>query len=299
MSLPDLPAPEQPAIHVHSKARGRLDPLSRVDITQQLGDRALSQEDLFWFNGMEGWKRLGDHPELLWFQAPAPAPAPAVQDEVGDGEVPGGLGVTRDIEATTAQDGALVEAQDAAADEALDAVFGELVEESWRYHHQHSFANHIDEVMVGAIITSCLEGGQSLIDLSSDGTHHYMRFEDLEDNSRMIVRLTHLTGSLTSAAVQGHRVSAIIGYGEKMRNFSKVWQALKAEYKSGLISRDAPGSISVDGDISSQYVYVQVKLFLKVEDYVDAEYDIDYATLGRHLGATAHALRKYLRGRFP
>jgi len=43
---------------------------------------------------------------------------------------------------------------------------------------------------------------------------------------------------------------------------------------------------------------VQVKLFLKVEDYVDAEYDIDYAALGRHFGATVHALRKYLRGRF-
>ena len=203
-----------------------------------------------------------------------------------------------DIQPTAAQEGALAEADTPEEDDALDAVFGTLVSESWRYHNQHAFAGHIDEVMVGAIITSCLEGGRSLIDLSSDGTHHYMRFENLKDQSRMIVRLTHLTGDVTTAAVQGHRVAAVIGYGEKLRDFTKVWQAIKAEYKSGLIARDAPGSISVDGDMASQYVYVQISLYLKVDDYIDHEYDIDYARLGEHLGATVHALRKYLRGRF-
>lgn len=208
-------------------------------------------------------------------------------------------GIQQDVEATTAQEGALVEAETGSADDdRLDAIFGDLIEQSWMFHHQHDFAGHIDEVMVGAVITSCLEGGQSLIDLNSDGTHHYMRFEDMEDHSRMIVRLTHLTGDLTTATVQGHRASVVIGYGERVRNFGKIWQAVKAEYKSGLISRDSPGSISVDGDMTSQYVYVQVRLYLKIDDYVDHEYDINYARLGEHLGATVHALRKYLRGRF-
>ena len=111
-------------------------------------------------------------------------------------------------------------------------------------------------------------------------------------------RLTHLTGSLTSAAVQGHRVGAVIGYGEKLKDFSRVWSAIKAEYKSGLVSRDTPGAISVDGDLSSQYVYVQIRLFLKVDDYVSRDYSIDYHRLDEHLDATLNALRKYLRGRF-
>ena len=110
--------------------------------------------------------------------------------------------------------------------------------------------------------------------------------------------MKYLTGSLTTAAVQGHRVGAVIGYGEKMKNFSRVWSAIKAEYKSGLISRDTPGAISVDGDMSSQYVYVQIRLFLKVDDYVSRDYSIDYHRLDEHLDATLNALRKYLRGRF-
>ena len=77
---------------------------------------------------------------------------------------------------------------------------------------------HVEQEVVDGV-----RRGLSLIDLSSDGTNHYMRFENMSDRSRVIIRLTHLTGSMTSAAVQGHRVGAVIGYGEKMKNFSKVW----------------------------------------------------------------------------
>lgn len=290
--MSQLPEPDAQVIHVHSQQRGRLEPISRRDLARQLDQEELSTADLVWYSGLDGWKPLAEMPELVRLPAPtpaAPAPTPA----------PAAAGISNDIEATTAQEGALVEAAIGSADDdRLDEIFGDLVEQSWTFHHQHDFATHIDEVMVGAIITSSLEGGHSLIDLTSDGTHHYMRFEDMEDHSRLIVRLTHLTGDLTTATVQGHRASVVVGYGERVRDFSKIWQAVKAEYKSGLISRDAPGSISVDGDMASQYVYVQVRLYLKIDDYIDHEYDINYARLGEHLGAAVHALRKYLRGRF-
>ena len=273
MSLPDLPAPDV-RIHVHSAREGKLE-LSRKEIAAQLAAGDLSAADLFWFSGMERWQPIGDHPSLTTLPAPAPAPEPAARPAVRDAHRESDL-----------------------SDDELDAVFGALIQESWQYHSDHSFASHIDEVMVGALITDGVRRGLSLIDLSSDGTNHYMRFENMSDRSRVIIRLTHLTGSLTTAAVQGHRVGAVIGYGEKMKNFSRVWSAIKAEYKSGLISRDTPGAISVDGDMSSQYVYVQIRLFLKVDDYVSRDYSIDYHRLDEHLDATLNALRKYLRGRF-
>lgn len=284
-----MPAPDDPIIHVHSQSRGRLQPMSHRDLTQKLQSGVLRHDDLAWFSGMEEWRPLSTFSTLRTEPSVPDAPEGAVSV----------AGISTDIQATRVQDGVLPEADTGTADdERLEGIFGTLVEQSWDFHHQHDFASHIDEVMVGAIITSCLESGRSLIDLTSDGTHHYMRFEKLKDQSQIIVRLTHLTGDLTTATVQGHRVSVVVGYGERIRNFKKIWQALKAEYKSGLISRDSPGSISVDGDLASQYVYVQVRLYLKIDDYIDHEYDIHYARLGEHLGAVVHALRKYLRGRF-
>ncbi len=185
-----------------------------------------------------------------------------------------------------------------AEDNRLDGVFGELVTQSWDYYEAHAFSSHIDEVFLGAIITSTLDSGCALIDISSDGTHHYLRFEDLEDHSRIVYRMTHLTPALGQSKVLGQRASVVVGYGERAGNFQKIWKALKAEYKSGLVSSPEPGTITVDGDMNSGYVYVQVDLFLSIDDYVAQDYAIDYRLLQDHLAATHNALRKYLRGRF-
>ena len=60
-----------------------------------------------------------------------------------------------------------------------------------------------------------------------------------------------------------------------------------------------PGIITVDGDISSQYIYVEVGLIWDLNDYLDGEnaYKVQYPKLSRDIGATLHALRKYLHGR--
>ena len=172
------------------------------------------------------------------------------------------------------------------------------MESSWDYLQEHRFAGHIDEVFLGAVITSTLDAGYSLIDLSSDGQNHYLRFENLRDNSRVVVRLRHLTGDLAAAKVLGQKASAVIGYGEKMSNASTVVQALKQELKSGFMASSEPGSISVDGDLTSGYVYAQVDLYLEIDKYVQPDYTTDHALLAEHLASCVHALRKYLRGRF-
>ena len=267
-------------IHVHTAA-GRTE-LSRRQIHDQLVGGQVASTDLFWFSGMDSWQPIGVHPALTDFPE-----APAERVESAPVASPASAAPERDSHR-----------ESDLSDDELDVVFGELIEESWAYHSDHSFASHIDEVMVGALITDGVRRGLSLIDLSSDGTNHYMRFEKIGEGSRVIIRLTHLTGNMTTAATQGHRVAAVIGYGEKLKDFSRVWSAIKAEYKSGLVARDTPGAISVDGDMSSQYVYVQIRLFLKIDDYIERDYSIDYHRLDEHLDATLNALRKYLRGRF-
>ena len=257
--LPPLPAPDAVAIHVHGTS-GQAGPYSRRDLHARLANNASTADDSFWFEGMDGWARIGSHPDLF-----------------GD------------------FDGS---AKNESKDDRNDRLFGGLVQASWAWYNSQRFSTHVDEVFLGAVITTILDQGYALIDLSSDGTHHYTRFQNLKDNTRIMVRVTHLTQDPVRAKVLGNRASVIIGYGERSDDFGRIMQALKAEVKSGYIQTAEPGTITVDGDLPSGYVYVSVDLYLNIDDYVAPSYAIDYTRLKEHLDVTLHALRKYLRGRF-
>jgi hypothetical protein len=252
---------------IHTSAGEQIGPFSRKQVADKLAKGELTGDDHFWFDGWSGWTKLADHDEL-------------VDLSVDSGDAPAGP------------------APGESEDDYLDRVFGELVQASWDWHDDHAFAQHVDEVFLGAVITATLDAGYQLIDLTSDGTHHYLRFEDPTDNSRMIFRLTHLTGSRSLAKILGHRASVIVGYGQRTKNIGQVMKAVQAEYKSGFIRDDEPGTISVDGDLQSGYVYVQVDLTWTIDEYVDRDYTIHYAHLTKHIRACRHALKKYLNGRF-
>jgi len=260
------PAPDRAVVLVHTRAGKQLGPFTRRVVAQMLARNEIVPADHFWFDGWTGWTPLGDHPDL-----------------------------TEDL---SVPDGAEARAPDESDDDFNDRIFGQLVQASWDWYDDHAFAKHVDEVFLGAVITATLDTGYSLIDLTSDGTRHYLRFENLDDKSRIIFQLTHLTGSYSLAKVLGHRASVIVGYGERLKNIGKVLQAVKAEYKSGFIQDNEPGTISVDGDLTSGYVYVQVDLTWKIDDYIDRRYRTDTAKLTQHITACTHALRKYLQGRF-
>jgi len=265
MALPRTPGPDEVVLHVHSGG-DQLGPMSRRDLATKVDQGDIDHKVHVWFEGMDGWAVLAEHRDLL----------------EGLGE-PGG---------------ASPRAPGESEDDYYDRLFGEQVKKSWDYLYDHSFAGHIDEVLVGAVITSTLDAGGSLIDLTSDGSNHYLRFEDMSDGSRLIFRLNHLTSALQTARVLGQRASVIIGYGEKVSNIAKVMNAVRAEMQSGYIRNAEPGTITVDGDLKSGYVYVQVDLFWTLSDYIKPDYSIDHARLTTHIHACKHALRKYLRGRF-
>ncbi|MEA2194117.1 MAG: hypothetical protein QOG42_551 [Solirubrobacteraceae bacterium] len=88
-----------------------------------------------------------------------------------------------------------------------------------------------------------------------------------------------------------------MAYGEPIKSFGKVFNAIRQEAKSGYLGAAEPGIVTFDADSESQYLYTQVDLYLAIDDYVDADIDVDYAKLGAHVGATVHALRKFLRGK--
>ncbi len=265
MPLPRLPQPDEACLHVHA-ASGQIGPLSRRQLAQKVASKEVSPANHFWFEGMADWATITSEPSLL--------------ENLG--------------EPARTTDGARPGESD---DDFQERMFGNLIKESWNYLSEHTFADSIDEVFLGAVITSTLDAEHNLIDLSSDGSHHFLRFEHA-DKSRIIFRLTHLTPSLATAKVLGQRGSIVIGYGERIANVGPILTAMRSEMQSGFIQNAEPGTITVDGDISTGYVYCQVDMYWKLDDYVKPDYSIEYALLTSHIRATVHSLRKYLRGRF-
>ena len=181
--------------------------------------------------------------------------------------------------------------------EELEKVFVALVDASWKRYNETIQNHHMDELLVGAVIASSVESGYSLIDITSDGVNHYLRFEHLPSKQRLIFQLTNLSEDLVSAMVLGRVARVVVGYGMMVQNAGAIWQAFKAEVKSGFLDAAEPGVMTVDADIATGYLYVQVPLLLDVDQYVAPGYQVNHGLLQQHIMATVHSLAKYLRGR--
>lgn len=235
-------------------------PHTREALAQLLASGQLNGESLYWYEGLASWVRLGDSPLLAELHQAALPAAPKTDDE-------------------------------------SDKVFGALIKESWRYYHAHAAAGVIDDVFIGLIIAGTLDNGWSLIDLNSDGSNHYLRFENFKDQSRVYYQVRHLTPTVESAKTLGNRVGIVVGYGERTNDFGRIWSAIKQEYRSGLLASAEPGTITFDADMNTGYIYVQVDMFWRIDDYVLDGFKTDPKRLDRDLDATMHSLRRYLRGR--
>ena len=240
-----------------------LGPLTRTELAARVQE-GLPAEALLWFDGQEGWTRLTEHPAYASLQTPG----------------------------TTA-----LAPKSPPSDDEQDRLFGRLVKQSWQYYRLHESTTLMDDVFVGALITAVLDFDHVLIDLTSDGSNHFLRFERLADKSRCFFQIRHLTQTLASARVEGNRVGVIVGYSERTNDISRLWGTLKQEFRSGVLASPEPGTITFDADMNTGYVSVQIDLFLKIEDYVDSSLRINPAALTRDVSATLNALRKYLAGR--
>ncbi|MCB0916633.1 MAG: hypothetical protein KDC23_13175 [Actinobacteria bacterium] len=203
------------------------------------------------------------------------------------------------------------------SDSELDDEFIGLVGRSWEMYKETEFATSIDEAMLAGVITALVDCGYALIDLNTaspwaiaggvtttdvgstaTSAHHQLRFEEPSDHSRVTVAIEHLTPDPASAKMIGHRATAIIGYGQRVPNFTQVSQAVKQELQSTFIASPEPGTVTFDADISSGYVYAQVDLLLELERYVDPDLAVDHELLRRHLASVVYTMKTFVQARF-
>ncbi len=317
---------------------GQAGPFTVQQMREFFEDGHLTMRSYIWRDGFENWVMLAKSPDLPHFKDPSEQPVapgdhrkpkepaldqdvaaesaqtdqPAPQSDHAKQPVDEGA---KTIEAgSRAQKPAVREEPDPLMtgsgkpvdfgmqqdDEYLDSVFVELVKGSWKRHRRRQLSTEVDEVLVGGVITGVLDNGYSLIDLTSDGQNHYARFEDIDTGSRVIFQLQHMAENLLTSKVLGHEANVTIGYGTRVRDFKKTWKAVRQEMKGGYIQQADPGIITIDGDITSQYIYVMVGLIWDINDYLspDDPYKVLYPKVGKDVGATLHSLQKYLHGRF-
>jgi hypothetical protein len=276
--FPPLPPPNAQAIFVGTQ-QGPLPGQYTLDaLVEQVRSGQIPGDAAIWYEGLPNWVRLTDHPELRdRLNAPpgggAPAPAPQQQMVAPATNAP------------------------RLSDDEMDRRFGQLIKSSWNFYYANEFARHVDEAFIGAVITSTLDNGYSLIDLNSDGSNHFLRFQQMQEGTRILYQLRHLAHSPTEAKVLGHISSVTVGYGERSSNVGRLWSALKSEFKSGYIQSAEPGTITIDADVESGYMYAQVDMFWNISDYVTDEYVTDFPKLTEHIAVSINALRKYLHGR--
>ncbi len=307
-----LPPADAPAVYVMDgpNQNGPF-PLDDIAASIRSGQRPPSVP--VWWEGCGDWLPFDRHPALqaLLPAAPPPAgpppgaapPPPGAPAPQGAPPPPGLPGSAPGAPAPgIAPPGAPAPGQPRhlmpADAEELEDVFADMVRSSWNFYKRVDFATRLDEVLLGSLIATTTGTGQVLIDLTSDGRNHYVRFEDPTDRSRTTMAISHLTPSAVEGEVLGHHASVVIGWGQRVADASSVVNALKQEWKSALVQTPEPGTVTVDGDVTSGYAYTQIDLIWALEELVSPDYTVDTEKLTRYVRAAVHSLRKYWYGRF-
>jgi hypothetical protein len=199
-----------------------------------------------------------------------------------------------------------------------EKLYTTLVQRSWRHFHQRYLNQKLDDVVVGAVIAAAVNQNFQLIDLQSDGTNHYLRFEELETPSRVLFRLRHLSDDFVDAQVQGHLADVIIGYGEPTHDLEELWKELRVDTLQAVLRVQEPGVILFEADLVGKYLYAQVPLLLELDRYLvnagpapehpdeemtptryssDEGLRVNLPRLVEHVDAVVHSLKIYLQGR--
>lgn len=270
----------------------------------------LPDSTLLWWDGQADWAPLSSLATTTAAgDAPRPAPPPG----------PSGAAAAAPMSASQALMSGL-------SDQELDDEFIALVGRSWEMYKETEFATSIDEAMLGGVITALVDCGFVLIDLETAGAlygvatttttasapatagvdvgstatagHHQLRFEEPETQARVTVAIKHLTPDVATAKMIGQRATAIIGYGERIRDFQKVSQALRQEVQSTFVVSPEPGTVTFDADLSSSYVYAQIDLLLELDRYVADDLAVDHELLRRHIASVIYTMKTFIQSRF-
>ncbi len=288
-----MPPEPQQMVHWIDQQGRQLAPEPYEVLLARVAAGTVPASTMVWWEGAASWAPLNEVAEVE-------SPTPAAPEADGDVSAPASDALMSGL-----------------TDQELDDEFIDLVSQSWEMYKETEFATSIDEAMLGGVITALVDCGYALIDLNTASAwavagqvstpdvgstvtsgHHQLRFEEPSDHSRVTVAIEHLTPDPAAAKMLGHRATAIIGYGQRVPNFSQVSGAVRQEMQSTFIASPEPGTVTFDADLSSGYIYAQVDLLLELERYVDHDLAVDHELLRKHLASVVYTMKTFIHARF-
>lgn len=202
----------------------------------------------------------------------------------------------------------------------LEKQFVDLAKESWLIDQMFFWNDCIDEMMIGYVITSSLDKGYTLLEITNDSCQnaystdlntkmdttkshlkssvacHYLIFENNSDKTRLIYKLERIARDIFETKVFGQLSRITIGYGEKYNNARQVQEAIDKEFDEIYINPIEPGIITLHPDEKSGYVYAQVSMILNISRYdkYDQPGKIDLNKLDYDIASILYSLKNYL-----
>lgn len=171
------------------------------------------------------------------------------------------------------------------------ATFEQLIKDSWKLAEEEHSATYIDEVFIGGLVSTMLESGHALFDVSSTGNYHNMMFEHLDSQDRVIIQIRHDSNALAEAKTLGHRMQFTCGYGMRAKKMGKL---ISSSWRESL--SDSLGDIgSIMYDVQGNYLFASMPLYIKADDYVDLDTLVpDFDKIAGDISAITEKLKEFV-----
>jgi hypothetical protein len=174
----------------------------------------------------------------------------------------------------------------------MEKRFIELIKKGWNLKTEENKAEYIDEVFLGAIITSLTDNDFVLMDIASDGNLHYFQFEHLENWDRVRITAEVLPHSLTDVKVIGARMYVEFSYGVMVKG---VPPELLGFSLKGYLSQKLSNIGSITFHYENYYLFVNCATYLLINDYINFEtLEIDWKKLNEDIAAIINSLFEYI-----
>ncbi|WP_456472758.1 hypothetical protein [Methanocaldococcus sp.] len=164
-----------------------------------------------------------------------------------------------------------------------------LVDKSWKLLEEEEFSNRLDDIFLGAITTLLVDKNFVLIDIKTDGNFKSLIFEDLNSYFRVKIGFYIKNHSLVEFKTIGSKVLITFSVGVP----SKIDKFFKFSFKE-LLSSKLSNIGAITYDYSNYYTYVNITLYLLLNDYINENFGINWSKLEEDVLTVIKELSKYL-----
>lgn len=189
-------------------------------------------------------------------------------------------------EAAFEEEAALVDDAPAVASD-LDQRFAEMVRRSVEHQRRIDWATRIDELLLSASITSIVDDGFVVVDLTTIERQHHVVFDHNDDSRRVRLDLSPLSTLNAAGDPVGRHVRVAMTWGREVADADAAFAVVRSEVADGEV---LPGTVTCEADLVNSKAFTKVELIWAAEEFVSDDHSVDRDALDASIAAALHAL---------